>query len=54
MTDGAGRAVPWDDRHHNTYSLCNHVFHEIHREFFGSASRLERVPIHEWRGPSRR
>ena len=54
MTDGAGRAVPWDDRHHNTYSRCNHVFHEIHREFFGSASRLERVPIHEWRGPSRR
>ena len=54
MTDGAGRAGPWDDRHHNTYGRCNHVFHEIHREFFGSASRLERVPIHEWRGPSRR
>ncbi|KAH8054524.1 hypothetical protein JL722_8876 [Aureococcus anophagefferens] len=52
--DRRRRRVPWDDRHHNTYSRCNHVFHEIHREFFGSASRLERVPIHEWRGPSRR
>ena len=51
MTDARGDVVPWDHRHHNTYSRCNHVVHEIHKEFFGKPSRLERIPIHKWRGP---
>lgn len=51
MTNGRGDTVPWDNRHHNTYSRCNGVFHEVHKEFFDHGSRLERIPIHRWRGP---
>jgi len=52
MTNCHGEVVPWDSRHHNTFSRCNHVFHEVHKEFFGKKSRLERIPIHQWRTPS--